>query len=95
MGKELIGNKEAIEYFDIASEITNLDLQKLCLEGPADLLNRTDVCQLATLVTSIAALECLKDTNPEVRNFQTPFWHSIIYRKPSLRAEFYRFALVL
>ena len=36
------------------SEILKYDLLKVCLEGPIEMLNRTETCQLATLVTSLA-----------------------------------------
>lgn len=37
---------------------------KLCLEGPQSELNKTIHCQPATLVTSLAALEKLKEERP-------------------------------
>lgn len=40
------------------------DLLKLCLEGPQSELNQTIHCQPATLVTSLAALERLKEERP-------------------------------
>lgn len=40
------------------------DLLKLCLEGPAHELNQTQYCQPAILVTSLAALEKLKEERP-------------------------------
>lgn len=40
------------------------DLLKLCLEGPEDKLNQTKYCQPAIMVTSLAALEQLKDERP-------------------------------
>ena len=46
--------------FARASEVLGFDLLKLCADGPAERLTRTDVCQPAILVTSgyrIVALE--------------------------------------
>lgn len=40
------------------------DLLKLCLEGPASKLNETRFCQPALMVTSLAALEKLKEERP-------------------------------
>lgn len=37
---------------------------KLCNEGPADKLNQTIHCQPAVMVTSLAALELLKQHRP-------------------------------
>lgn len=40
------------------------DLLKICLEGPKSKLDQTIYCQPATLVTSLAALERLKEERP-------------------------------
>lgn len=69
MGKQLQEYKEAMDLFTIASEILNYDLFKICMEGPLELLSRTEVCQLATLVTSLGALIKLRETDPQVRKF--------------------------
>eukprot|EP00745_Piridium_sociabile_P043196 TRINITY_DN87926_c0_g1_i1.p1 TRINITY_DN87926_c0_g1~~TRINITY_DN87926_c0_g1_i1.p1 ORF type:complete len:214 (+),score=14.24 TRINITY_DN87926_c0_g1_i1:94-735(+) len=50
----------AKELFDIASEILNYDLLELCRSGPKSELDRTDRCQPAIFVASMAALERLK-----------------------------------
>jgi len=47
--------------FTLASEILGFDLLKLCAEGPAEKLTRTDVCQPAILATSAACLAALED----------------------------------
>jgi len=52
--------------FDRASEVLGFDLKKLCLEGPADALEATDVSQPAIFVASLAALESLKQSDPAV-----------------------------
>ena len=46
----------AREIFAQASELTGIDLAKLCFEGPAENLNATDVSQVAILTTSMALL---------------------------------------
>ena len=66
MGKKLLDNKDAMELYGIASEIVKYDVLKLCLEGPSDQLMRTEKCQVAILVTSVAALELLRETKPQV-----------------------------
>lgn len=43
------------------SEALAIDLAKLCGEGPADRLTRTDVCQPAILATSAACLAALEE----------------------------------
>jgi [acyl-carrier-protein] S-malonyltransferase len=47
--------------FARASELVGFDLLKLCAEGPAAELTRTDVCQPAILVTSAACLAALEE----------------------------------
>jgi [acyl-carrier-protein] S-malonyltransferase len=52
--------------FDLANEVLGIDLRSLCIEGPADALEATDVSQPAIYVASLAALESLKVTNPNL-----------------------------
>jgi [acyl-carrier-protein] S-malonyltransferase len=51
----------AREVFARASEVLGFDLLKLCAEGPAEKLTRTDVCQPAILATSAACLAALEE----------------------------------
>jgi len=48
--------------FDHADELLNMPLSKLCFEGPAEQLNRTDVAQAAIYVTTVAAHRALTAT---------------------------------
>ncbi len=67
MGRELYTELPAARsLFDRAGEILGIDLATLCFDGPAEALNATDVSQPALFVASLAALESLKATNPEV-----------------------------
>jgi [acyl-carrier-protein] S-malonyltransferase len=60
MGKALLERfPEARAYFEDASRILAMDLLSVCLEGPEEVLNRTDVCQPALYVASLAAAEAL------------------------------------
>ena len=52
--------------FDRAEEVLGFDLRKLCFEGPAEVLEATDVSQPAIFVASLAALESLKASDPAV-----------------------------
>lgn len=54
------------ELFEIANEIINYNLLKLCLDGPQEKLNRTEFNQAATVISSLAALEKIKVEKPEV-----------------------------
>ncbi|XP_076243417.1 malonyl-CoA-acyl carrier protein transacylase beg [Calliopsis andreniformis] len=56
----------AKELFNIANEILNYNLLELCLEGPQEKLNRTEFNQPATVVSSLAALEKVREEKPKV-----------------------------
>lgn len=61
MGKDLVAAFPAArELYDRASKILGFDLARVCFEGPAEELNRTDRCQPALLVHGIACLEVAK-----------------------------------
>lgn len=67
MGRELEGELPAVRaLFDRAGEILGFDLRRVCFEGPAEALEATDVSQPAIFTASLAALESLKATHPEV-----------------------------
>ncbi len=52
--------------FDRAKSILGYDLAQVCFEGPAEKLDSTVYSQPALFVTSLAALESLKASSPEV-----------------------------
>lgn len=60
--------------FDEASEALGRDLAALCSEGPAELLDRTDLAQPALLTHSIAAFRILRR---EGLGFDAAFGHSL------------------
>ena len=61
MGKELYeGFPAAKVIYEKANNVLGFDLAKICFEGPKEELTRTDICQPAILVTSIAALRSLE-----------------------------------
>jgi [acyl-carrier-protein] S-malonyltransferase len=51
--------------FDRASQALGYDLYKLCAEGPAEELDKTDRAQPAIFVASLAAMEKLRQDNPK------------------------------
>ncbi len=55
----------AKDLFDRASVILGYDLIGVCVGGPAERLNATDVSQPAIFVSSLAALEQLKQIEPD------------------------------
>jgi [acyl-carrier-protein] S-malonyltransferase len=56
----------ARRLYDRAAEVLGYDLAKLCFEGPADELDSTIYSQPALFVTSLAALEQLRQEQPDV-----------------------------
>ncbi|MEX2185567.1 MAG: acyltransferase domain-containing protein, partial [Pirellulales bacterium] len=67
MGRALLDAWPAARsYFDRSSAILGYDLGAVCLDGPAERLDSTAVSQPAIFVTSIAALEWLRQTSPDV-----------------------------
>ena len=62
MGKDIYEKyEEAKKIFDKASEISGIDVKKICFEGPEEELNKTENTQIAILVISLAILEVLKN----------------------------------
>lgn len=57
---------QAKELFEIANEILDYNLLKLCLNGPQEKLDQTCFNQPATVVASLAALEKLREERPRV-----------------------------
>jgi [acyl-carrier-protein] S-malonyltransferase len=55
----------ARRLFDRAKDVLGYDLAKLCFEGPAEELDSTVISQPALFVTSLAAIEQLRDRSPE------------------------------
>lgn len=64
MSKNLLIHSVVVDMFDAASSILGYDLKKLCLEGPKNKLDKTEYCQPATVVCSLAAVEELKEKYP-------------------------------
>jgi [acyl-carrier-protein] S-malonyltransferase len=56
----------AASLFSRASQFLGYDLYKLCTEGPAEQLDRTEYSQPAIFVASLAALEKLRQEKPDV-----------------------------
>lgn len=64
MGKNLLRFPEARSIFHLANEVLKYDLLKVCLEGPKEKLDSTEFAQPAVMVTSLAALEQLREERP-------------------------------
>ncbi|MBI2884744.1 MAG: ACP S-malonyltransferase [Candidatus Omnitrophica bacterium] len=57
---------EAKDLYHRANARLGFDLAALCFEGPADELAKTERCQLALFVTSLAAVESVRALAPEL-----------------------------
>jgi len=67
MGRDLYDVfPEAAHIFEQADKILGFPLRKLCFEGPAESLTRTENCQPAIFVASMACLAALKAVRPEI-----------------------------
>ena len=66
MASKLLDYPNVGEMFKVASEVLQYDLLDVCLNGPKEKLDKTIYCQPAILVTSLAAVEKLKDEKPWV-----------------------------
>ena len=68
MGKDFYEKyKEARKIYDKASEISGMDIKKICFEGPEEELMKTENTQIAILTTSLAILEVLRLHNIEAQ----------------------------
>ena len=64
MGKDIFERyEEARKIYEKASEISGIDVKKICFEGPEEELRKTENTQIAILTTSLAMLEVLKANN--------------------------------
>jgi [acyl-carrier-protein] S-malonyltransferase len=67
MGRQLYEELPAARaLFDRANEVLGFDLKSACFDGPAPALEATDVSQPAIFVASLAALEGLKASQPDI-----------------------------
>ena len=65
MGRDFAeADATAMELFDKANAVLGFDLKKICFEGPAEELTKSNVCQPAIFVTSYAAYATLQKRRP-------------------------------
>ena len=61
MGRDFAeSDAELMALFDKANAVLGFDLKKICFEGPAEELTKSNVCQPAIFVTSYAAFRALQ-----------------------------------
>jgi [acyl-carrier-protein] S-malonyltransferase len=67
MGRQLLETVPAVRrLFETATNLLGYDLAAVCVNGPAERLNSTVISQPAIFVTSLAALEALREREPTV-----------------------------
>lgn len=65
MGKDFAeADAAAMELFGTANKVLGFDLKKVCFEGPAEELTKSNICQPAIFVTSYAAYQALQKKRP-------------------------------
>ncbi len=65
MGKDFAeADAAAMALFDKANKVLGFDLKKVCFEGPAEELTKSNICQPAIFVTSFAAYQALQKKRP-------------------------------
>ncbi|XP_055628698.1 probable malonyl-CoA-acyl carrier protein transacylase, mitochondrial [Toxorhynchites rutilus septentrionalis] len=64
MASRLLKYPGARDIFALANQVLGYDLLKICVEGPKSKLDQTVYCQPAVMVSSLAALEQLKEERP-------------------------------
>ena len=65
MGRDFAeADAETMKLFDTANAVLGFDLKKVCFEGPAEELTKSNICQPAIFVTSYAAYLALQKEKP-------------------------------
>ena len=65
MGRDFAeADAEAKALFEEANKVLGFDIAKICFEGPAEELTKSNVCQPAIFVTSYAAFRALQKKRP-------------------------------
>jgi [acyl-carrier-protein] S-malonyltransferase len=66
MGKDLAADAEIGELFTRANGVLGFDLAKVCFEGPAEELTKSNICQPAIFTVSVAAFRAFQKRCPQV-----------------------------
>ena len=66
MGKDFAADADAAALFARANAVLGFDLAKVCFEGPAEELTRSNICQPAIFTVSVAAFRTLQKRCPQV-----------------------------
>ncbi|XP_005090549.3 malonyl-CoA-acyl carrier protein transacylase, mitochondrial [Aplysia californica] len=65
MSKQLLHFPGVHDLFEEASSLLGYDLLEICLAGPKSELDKTIYCQPAVMITSLAAIEKLREEHPK------------------------------
>lgn len=66
MGKDFAADAEIGALFERASQVLGFDLAKVCFEGPAEELTKSNICQPAIFTVSVAAYRAFLKRCPQV-----------------------------
>ena len=66
MGKDFAADPEVAALFDRANGVLGFDLAKICFEGPAEDLTKSNICQPAIFTMSVAAFRAFQKKFPAV-----------------------------
>lgn len=66
MGVNLTNRSSSMKLFDVASSILGYDLFDICIKGPQEKLDSTEVAQPAIFVASMASLKILEEDSPDL-----------------------------
>jgi [acyl-carrier-protein] S-malonyltransferase len=66
MGSDLVSLPTAKRLFSQADDILQMNLSRICWEGPLETLSRTDVSQPAIFVHALACVECYAEYHAEI-----------------------------
>ena len=66
MGKDFAADAELAALFTRANAVLGFDLEKVCFEGPAEDLTKSNVCQPAIFTVSVAAFRAFQKRCPQV-----------------------------
>lgn len=65
MGKDFAEDAEIAELFTRANAVLGFDLAKICFEGPAEELTKSNICQPAIFTVSVAAFRAFQKRCPQ------------------------------
>ena len=65
MGRDFAADAEIAALFTRANAVLGFDLAKICFEGPAEELTKSNICQPAIFTVSVAAFQAFRKRCPQ------------------------------